>query len=222
LSDTRRRIAQLEARLREDPAAPVFAALAELQRREGRLDVAERILRDGLAHDPASAQGRAVALLVLADAGRSDELRRRLEAWAGEAADTDDASAPAADAAAAAPMLFPEAEFEQAFASAEPELDAMITPDSVAEEAALRADGLYGASAFESGGAFSTRTMADLLERQGDREGAARIRAKLTTPAPEATPAAKSRPAAEPPVSPRDTTLAELERWLERARSLQS
>ena len=133
------------------------------------------------------------ALLVRALAGRGGELHRRLEEWLG--------AEPAEDVA--------EAEFERAFAAAEPELERMITPDSVAEEAALAADAPpdeHGPLA--SSGAFATRTMAELLEKQGDRRGAERIRAALDE-------------AAESAVRGDETVIAVLERWLGNARRLQ-
>jgi hypothetical protein len=202
------RIARWERVLRADPGGAVFPALAELYRRAGRLADAERVVAQGLSRSPRSHEGRAVWLLVLEDAGRGAEARRLLEAWA--------------DAALAQtgppPLLLPDAEevsdgeLERAFAAAEPDLAAMITPDSIAEEAALAADEpVPERSPLESGGAFATRTMADLLERQGDRRGAARIRAALDkTKTPDAPPAA--RPAG---------VIATLERWLENARRLQ-
>ncbi len=198
---TPQRRAELEAAVQADPGGPAFPELAELHRRAGDPAAAERVASRGLERSPDSARGRAALLLALVDAGRSDELRRRLEAWA------------AVPEPGPAPMLFPDAEFERAFDAAEPELDAMITPDSVAEEAALRVDGMLATtSPLETGGAFSTRTMAELLERQGDAAGAARIRAALDAPR------ASERPAS----APRSGALGVLERWLANARRMQS
>jgi hypothetical protein len=75
------------------------------------------------------------------------------------------------------------------------------------------------------GGAFATRTMAELLERQGDHEGAARIRARLDRPgadvvredAPPAFPAFSGAP-----MEGNAATIAVLERWLENARRMQT
>jgi hypothetical protein len=107
-------------------------------------------------------------------------------------------------------------EIDHAFESAETDRDELITPDSVAEEAALRVDGSFALeSPLEAGGAFATRTMAELLERQGDHAGAARIRARLDGPA-----IASAR--AEAPSGPAAATLAVLERWLENARRMQT
>ncbi|HKA13652.1 MAG TPA: tetratricopeptide repeat protein [Myxococcota bacterium] len=201
------RIAELERAVRADPGGPGFAALAELYRRAGRLADAERVVRNGLARTPRSSEGRAVLLLVLADAGRAADARRQLESWADAALART----------AALPMLPPtaeplaagvsEIEFEDAFAAAEPDLSQMITPDSIAEEAARQDAASDDRSPLASSGAFATRTMADLLERQGDRRGAARIRAALGES--EASPAERNAAA-----------IAALERWLENVRRL--
>jgi hypothetical protein len=156
---------------------------------DDRIAELERALRA----DPGGKVLAALLLRVLAGAGQGGELHRRLEAWAGEE--------PAEDAA--------EAEFERAFAAAEPELERMITPDSVAEEAALAADARPDEQGpLASSGAFATRTMAELLEKQGDRRGAERIRAVLD----EAAEGAARGDAA---------VIAVLELWLDNARRLQ-
>jgi hypothetical protein len=219
LSDiTDDRIAELERAVAADPAAEGFAALAELHRRAGRLEDAERVLLRGLAESPDAMDARAVVALVLADAGRDTGLRGHLERWAVQAVA---ACAPPTPS----PVLLPDAEspgegfsaseIDRAFDSAEPDADEMITPDSVAEEAALRADGPMALeSPFESGGAFATRTMAEVLERQGDHEGAARIRAGLGESEPDAR---LDEGGSVPP-----STLLVLERWLHNARRMQS
>jgi hypothetical protein len=162
---------------------------------DDRIAELERVLR-------ADAGGKVLAALllrVLAGAGRGGELHRRLEAWAGEE--------PVEEAA--------DAEFERAFEAAEPDLERMITPDSLAEEATLAADtAVEERSPLASSGAFATRTMAELLEKQGDRRGAERIRAALGE-APDAGLAQRED----------DTSvavIAVLERWLENARRLQA
>lgn len=156
-----------------------------------RIAELERTLRA----DPGGKVLAALLLRALAGAGRDGELHRRLEAWIGEAP-PDEAS---------------EAEFERAFAAAEPELERMITPDSIAEEAALAADAAHEErSPLASTGAFATRTMAELLEKQGDRRGAERIRAALGERSPSGGPSRSDA-----------AVIAVLERWLDNARRLQ-
>jgi hypothetical protein len=159
-----------------------------------RIAELERALR-------ADAGGNALAALILralSERGRIEELCRQLELWV-------------EGAVAAEPIAeVDEGEFERAFAAAEPELAEMITPDSVAEEAALFADAPEERSQIASSGAFATRTMAELLERQGDRRGAARIRAVLGASGE-----------GEPPARGDAAVVAKLERWLENVRRLQ-
>lgn len=231
------RLEELERAVALAPGDPDFPVLAELLRRAGRHDEAEQVVMRGLLEEPESLPGRCVLLLILADTGRQGQQRGRLEAWVEEAvsqrfpADASDPVWPAEPEASDDPLS--DAEFENAFSSAEPELDRMVTPDSVAEEAALRVDdglGLQGDA--EERPAFATHTMAELLERQGDHAGAARIRASLAAgqlPEPESV--------REPEVAPevdseavsnwkpetktsqaRSSRLATLERWLDKAR----
>lgn len=226
------KIAELERRVRDDADGEGRALLAELYRREGRLAEAERTAREGLARTPSSGTGLAVLVLALLDADRITEARIELEERAASALAAWSAAPGVGERGPAESVS--EAEFERAFDAAEPQLDQMITPDRLAEEAALRVDGDLGdagaplsepagaegpvgdedgaGAASESadllgmGGAFSTRTMAELLEQQGDARGAARIRAALGAAPPD--------PAAERNAR----VVAALERWLENVR----
>ena len=133
--------------------------------------------------DPIAELERALAALAerYRRSAPGSELRRRIDSWAESAL----AAVPpiAVRGADPVPAGVSEVEFERAFAAAEPELAEMITPDSVAEEAARLVDSTPDPrSPLASTGAFATRTMAELLERQGDRRGAARIRAVLGEP----------------------------------------
>jgi adsorption protein A len=94
-------IAELERAWHADPDGEAFAALAELYRRAGRLAEAAKVVRQGLARSPRSLEGRAVLLLVLADAGQSGDARRLLESWAGAALEGVAPAVPAQDALAA-------------------------------------------------------------------------------------------------------------------------
>jgi hypothetical protein len=182
-------------------------------------------LQRALRADPGGKALAALLVRVLASAGRGIDLYRQLEAWAAEGLpDADEVS---------------EVELERAFEAAEPELAQMITPDSIAEQAAISADAApEERSPLASSGAFATRTMAELLERQGDRRGAARIRAALgesaqaeEVTASSAQRAQASRSEAEPsddhrvgerrPAAGDDAVIAVLERWLGNARRLQ-
>jgi hypothetical protein len=141
-------------------------------------------------------------------AAPGSELRHEIDSWA----ETALAAARTVAERSGEPLDrdVSEVELESAFATAEPEIAQMITPDSIAEEAALLADHAPDdRSPLASSGAFATRTMAELLEQQGDRRGAARIRAALGEPeAPDA------------PVPDNAAAITALERWLENVRRL--
>ncbi|MEM7412956.1 MAG: tetratricopeptide repeat protein [Myxococcota bacterium] len=232
-------IADLERICDHDPGNPAFPALAEMLRRAGRLEEAREAAERGLVASPDSAEGRMVWLLIQLDAGKDPTVRERLEAWA------EGALGPYAEAPQAAELLpetpvteeseepeveveaegVSEHEFERAFAAATPEIEEMITPDRVAEEAAIQADAGWAGDdppiaevagdPLADNPTFATETMAALLERQGDSEGAARIRANLEdvpTAEPVAAPLLREAPVG---------TLATLERWLDNARRMQ-
>ncbi len=216
MSDThnRDRIELLEAAVAGDPGSSAFPALAEAYRRAGRGADAERVARDGLSRKPDSLPGVLSLALVLLDAGRSGEARQLLERAAG-ALVADAARAPGAEPAASLDLDddVSDEELEFAFAGAETERDAVLDADRVAQEA-LRGSGLEAPEdvAPVHGSPFETRTMADLLERQGDATGAARIRENLAGAgrAPAAGRAAEE--------APREGVVATLERWLENLR----
>ena len=109
-----------------------------------------------------------------------------------------------------------DAEFDSAFDDARPETDSMIDADGIAFEAILRAklDAPENVSPPAPGSPFHTRTMADLLERQGDIESARAIRVALEEEAFEIEASAGNASAAEA----RTRSIQTLERWLARLR----
>jgi hypothetical protein len=177
---------------RRAAASADAAARADAQRRAGRAAEAERTARHALASEPRSLRLRVALALALFDQRRTDAARLELEQ---------------ALALPPAPELSDQ-ELEDAFDGARPEEEQMFDADRVAERA-LREAELGPADEIappSSDSPFATRTMAELLERQGDREGAARIRSRLERP----RPAAPASPAAER----RRRIVGELERWL--------
>lgn len=138
--------------------------------------------------------------LELLGRGRAEEARELLAELVGS---------PLADGMPASRSISDD-ELELAFADARPEREQMRNADDVAQEAMLRADldleAEGGMSPDEVGENFATETMAELLERQGDGQGASRIRAALG-----------SRP--DPPDRPsRSDVVATLEHWLDNLR----
>jgi hypothetical protein len=111
-------------------------------------------------------------------------------------------------------------ELDHAFEEASPETDQMLDADRVAQVAMRQADEALGEdlAPHEVGTAFATRTMADLLEDQGDPEGAARIRASLEDAAelpPPDRPVSEGWSGGRPR---RQQVIATLERWLDNLR----
>ena len=183
-----------------DPGHQGFAALGEHERREGRLGEAEAVLRAGIASRPDDWRAQVALALVLLDVGRETEARELLEPLAGH------------DLAQFALLSqhVSEDEIESAFEAAETDRDQLIDPDRVAAEAvAWNAPEPEPSEAplAESEGPFVTATMADVLEEQGDRRGAERIRATLGATADDVDDET-ARPA---------RVLEELTRWLRNA-----
>jgi tetratricopeptide (TPR) repeat protein len=204
----------LERAVRKDPGAPGFAALAELLRRSGRLDEAEQTARRGLGRKPDAEGGRLVLALCLIDQGRSGEARAELEALSADLLAAHALSAPS-------PGDVSDAEFDAAFEDAETDLERVVDPNRVAAEAVSYVDGPPGATSEPSliealeGSAFATATMAELLERQGDADGAARVRAAVASAQP-------SSQAGHPDSEWRQRTVATLQRWLDNLRGERS
>ena len=177
---------RLEAAVTADPGATGFSALAELHRRAGRLADAEARVRAGLALKPDAWEGRVALALVLLDRGLDvearDELERLLEA----------------DAALQGLSLTEEPANAIPVASPpEPE---------VFEAEVARDEDEPAPAGVRVGAPFVTGTMADLLERQGDLQGAERIRANL-----------HANPAAAGAEDANEHIIAELSRWLANA-----
>jgi hypothetical protein len=256
----------LRALVAAAPGCPEFPALAEAERRAGDAESARRIAEAGLAAAPGRLAGRVALGLALVDLGRLDEARDTLAVIL-------DAVLEPHRIASAPPEALGDDELEQAFAAAEPEVEAMLSPNHMAErvlldhapldgdvedfDAAPLEEMPAGVAAFESidsadpaagddddaaapapsSPLFRTATMAELLARQGDVEGAEAIRRELArTPAAPAGqgaaaplgavdaavvpgPAAAPRREAgsgEPLDAARQTRiLATLERWLQ-------
>lgn len=138
---------------------------------------------------------RAREALDALDRGDERAARRLLEALAG--------------GAEAELEAIGESELEDAFAEAAPDASAMRDANAVAYDA-IRAAALDApegiATPDEPGSPFHTRTMAALLERQGDANAARSIRAALAER--EAAPGGRRR----------SDRIRTLERWLGRVR----
>lgn len=210
-----KQMAQLEARVRVDPGAKEFPALAEALRRMGRSEDAEEVARRGLECDSRSTDGRLVLALALLDQGRVAAAHRELAARAGELihtglGDAAERSEPIEEIDFEAALS--EGELDRAFATAAPDPDQIIDADRMAHEAmrAASLDEPESVSVEPAHRIFATRTMAELLEKQGDASGAARIREEI---APRTI---------DPwPHSRREAVVATLESWLVNLRRIE-
>ena len=207
-------IARLEALVAGDPGAAAFPALAEANRRAGRLDEAERVAREGLRRKPEQLAGRVALALALLDLGRAAEARRELERVLADVPDH-----PLARAAYGASSELEDSldeledhELDGAFASAEPDLDEMVDANELAAPA-LRAADLDAPEGFVPGAAspFATRTVARAARAAGPRRGGGGAAAQL-----------RLRPPSDggPDADERERVLATLERWLDNLRRL--
>jgi tetratricopeptide (TPR) repeat protein len=210
-------LGRLEAAVRADPGDAAFPALGELYRRAGRLEEAERVVREGLESAPKMREGHVVLGLILLKQGRYDEALAAFESVAADVVAGAGGGTVAPDDSSPSDV-----ELDRAFEQAEPDEALLVTPDSVAEEAVERVDAAAEqltesapADEMGAGGTFMTRTMADVLERQGDRKGAARIRAALAEPGDALDVDAAVE---EPGEAWRLQTIAVLESWLQNLR----
>lgn len=176
------------------------ARRAAAHRAAGRLEDAERELRAGLDRHAAWTDGMSLLALVLLERDRVGEARELLRDWVHTSG--LEARPTPADATSTFAGEVSDRELEDAFAAAETDPDEVFDADAIAQRAMREAD-------FEledlatSDSMYATRTMASLLEQQGDERGASRIRALARPAASEAT------------VSKRKSeTIDELERWL--------
>lgn len=202
-----------------------FATRAELARRGGEAENALEIARKGLDEAPRHVAGRVAASLALLDLGRVADARAMLEAVV-HLPDVR-SSTPLADLA--------EAELEEAFEAATPESEQMVDAQGIAMQAVTSVEqGEPDQGPELPSNAFRTATMAELLERQGDEQGARAIRASLSDappadeirrPADEVgddgeggspKPIVAEAAAAEAPaVSGKRRRIKKLERWLQ-------
>jgi hypothetical protein len=226
-------IARLEAYVGGDPGASAFPALAEANRRAGRVKVAEHVAREGLRERPGLLAGRVALSLALLDLGRIDEARNELMHVLDSnpdhplAVDALKRAAPEAPAESEAgdesdgPLIdLADDELESAFRDAEAQPDEMLSEGDVVA-AAVRAvdhDEPEGVGAFSADSPFATETVASLLEEQDHGAEARAMREALRSPASAAT--LDTEPGASLPdaVNHRARVIATLERWLENLR----
>jgi hypothetical protein len=158
-----------------------FAMLAEGHRRAGMTDQAEQLARSGLEEHPDCAEGALVMALVLLDQNRAAEARRVIEAWADTnlGVEVTDESASGETFGGAVS----DQELEIAFESAETDRDQVIDADTIAQQAVSETEVDFADEFASPDSSFATRTVADLLEQQGDEQHASQIRARMDSSA---------------------------------------
>jgi tetratricopeptide (TPR) repeat protein len=179
-------IDRLERIVAGDPAAPAFPALAEAHRRSGDAKRAEEVARAGLTCHPDHVAGGVALGLALIDQGRPEDARSVLERTI-EATPEQVLAQRALEELGGSrrpPAVFDglDSELDAAFDQARPEADAMIDANDLASEAVRRADSTPEEAAelvTAQGSPFATRTVADLLEQQGDAGSAEALRRNL-------------------------------------------
>lgn len=201
-------------------AAGDFAALAEASRQAGDAVGAEHVARQGLRLRPDDVPGRLALALALLAQGREAEAQRELEdalasARRGSRAALAPAWSPPPPPVAAEPLgpmdEIDELDFDRAFEGAQADASAMLDADRVAQQA-MREAALDAPEDLlpEADSPLATRTMAELLEKQGHVERAEALRAAIDARV------AAPRGAAPPPAErERARVIATLERWLE-------
>lgn len=180
-----------------------FAMLAEGHRRAGMLDQAEQMVRSGLEEHPGCAEGALVLALVLLDQSRDEEARRVVADWA----DTN-LGVEVTDGSISGETFGVEVsdgELEIAFESAETDRDEVIDADAIAQQAVSGLEMDFADEFVSPDSSFATRTVADLLSRQGDERRASRIRAMMDSSARDAVVKTRDRSARQ---------IERLERWL--------
>jgi hypothetical protein len=190
------------------------------------LGASDRPAGESNPHQPTSAANDVLRIArELLEQGRSDEALAAIEQYAADSSvepTLPDESEPIFDGAVT------DQELELAFESAESDPEQMLDVDEIAERAIRQADTELPAPDVEPaaqedfvelGASYATRTVAKLLERQGDAPAASRIRAIVNSSEDDTATAEGSVPdstvSLKPPVRDRRTaTIMELERWL--------
>lgn len=194
-ADARAEIGRLEALGADDPAGPGIAAMAEAHRQAGEPDEALQLADDGLAAQPKMVAVRIARALALIDLDRLADARAELTQVLDTVADHPVAQALVAASGEARDELadLDPAELDDAFRSAEPETDQMVSANDFAEAALQSIDDTADGEAplvlseladgepagfadAEPSSPYATATVAGLLDEQGHSAEAAGIR----------------------------------------------
>ncbi len=164
ISDLTPETARLRARVGGDPGCAEFPALAEAERRAGRLEKALEVAEKGLRATPDRLAGRVALGLILLDLGKPEAARGELAKIFENMPSPSEA---ATDVSPGKPAESRRGTSHRAGARAKGSLANRATPVELP---------------VGEGSAFRTRTMARLLESQGDRSRAEEILDGLNSP----------------------------------------
>ena len=182
-----------------------FVVLAERQRREGSLVEAERLLRAELDNRPDCVEGALVLALVLLDGNRGEEAREVLERCAH--ASLGEEVSGSSETSVVFTDQVSDSELERAFEGAETDPSEMLDADAIAQRAMRETESEFSGELASPSSSFATRTVAELLEQQGDDRGASRIRAIVDA-------STDTEPDRAEPGDGHGQTIEQLERWL--------
>ena len=180
-----------------------FAMLAEGHRRAGMMDQAEQMVRSGLDEHPDCAEGALVMALVLLDQSRDEEARRVIADWADTNLGVEVTDESVSGEAFGTEVS--DGEVEIAFESAETDRDEVIDADSIAQQAVSETEFDPTDEFVSPDSSFATRTVANLLENQGDKQRASQIRAMMDSSESDTEVKTQNRNARK---------IERLERWL--------
>lgn len=175
-------VKQLEAQVALDPGCADYPALAEVLRRRGEVERALGVAEAGVAAAPDRLAGRVALGLALLDAGLESEARQALIRV------LDAALAPHRVGVDHKPSAAQGS--EAALEEAPPQVDETASGDQTTKRdlegdrpspPTPRKPRRARAQKTPPPGLFRTATMADLLDRQGDRRGAEAIRRELAS-----------------------------------------
>ena len=219
---------RLEAQVALDPGCADYPALAEVLRRRGEVERALGVAQAGVAAAPDRLAGRVALGLALWDAGLESEARQALIRV------LEPALAPHRVGEIDEPAA--EQGIEAALKEASPRVDERASADQAKrrdldDNWSFQGDGPPKSTARKPkrtraqktppSGLFRTATMADLLDRQGDRAGAESIRRELASVRNVGDLADYTDAGAKPEEGvalgsegTNDRTIEKLERWL--------
>jgi len=210
---------RLKQEIEENPGSAAFPRLAEAYRRAGQVEQAWETAQAGLSAAPERLGGNVALALAMIDRGEIALASRELQKIFQDVPDVPQVPQPLASPSEALPRFENDAasavaeagelrseEIDEAFAVAETQRDEMVSANTLAAAALRAIEDDNGHPSQHP--VFATVTMADLLEEQGDVDGAQRVRVAIDETRDSGAPATAT-------ALGRQRVVARLEGWLE-------